>query len=309
MTAALHEQPLGDERKYLKALVARYPGRIEFETGAGHILYDLLARLPTIPQLDTQKMAFCKRIADTVYPLAACLFAQSVHMTITTSDDVLLPPAVIEGLGTYTAFDAEHDVLRHGFLSAPEGVAYLEALAIPSGVGVLCEPLDLASQQFHDSARDPAHNPVDIIWQWTEKLVHAWYDMKSKQPFVPVRLRVAFGHVAQMQALAATDAASLTALSNASVATDVLPGRRVEPPRRITPAFVHEAAFAETAVQPDHVAGKKPQQRVGAEAKVEAKQEAGTVRELRVRPGDETPDAKHPDAHLHHPETPHPDVN
>src|ERR1700678_3106833 len=47
--------------------------------------------------------------------------------------------------------DAEHNVLRHGFLSAPEGVAYIEALSIPSGVGVLCEPLNLASQQFHVS--------------------------------------------------------------------------------------------------------------------------------------------------------------
>jgi hypothetical protein len=312
MTTALYEQPLGDERKYLKALATRYPGRIEFETGCGHIIHDLLARLPAVPQFENQKMALCKRIVDTVHPLAACLFAQSVHITLTMSDEPIRPPEVIAGLATYSAFDAESGVLRHGFLSAPTGVSYIEALAIPSGLGVLCEPLNLASHQFHDSTRDAVHNQIDVIWKWTERMVHAWYDQQGGQSNIPARLRLAASHGASLQALAATDAAAVAAFrTTTNVAAGVFAEKPADPPHRMTSAFIHEAGFAETAIQPrsqvNNPALRQPAPAASAPAPAQPVQTAKADPVNSPVKDNASPEAKHPDKHPHH-DTPHPDV-
>jgi hypothetical protein len=280
-----HQHPLGEERKYVKALAARFPGTMEFETGCGHIAHDLMARLPSIPEVEDAKALFCSTVATVVSPLAACLFAKSVCLRINTSLHTLMPPEVVAGFGTYSVFDIPADVMRHCILPPPDRDAYDSAFRIDAGVAVLCEPLDLAGHQFRDSTGDPMHKATDAVWDWTERMLRDWYDRAGK-PFVAERLRIrTTGLVGQILGVVETAAVEAIA-AGAGVSANMLYGHRSETPHHITRAFIHEAGYAETAAHPKT---KEPETK---ESKT--KEPAPT------------------DAHEHqhpHPARPHPDVS
>lgn len=245
-----YEHPMGDERAYVKALAVRFPGTIEFETGCGHIEHDLMARLPSVPQMEQSKTAFCHVVAGLVSPLAACLFAKSICLRMHASSNPTPAPEVMAGIGTYSVFDVQAGDIRHCMLPPPDRVAYESAFLIASGLTVLCEPLDLAGNEFRDSTRDQVHNvTTDAVWNWTERMLRAMHEQSDK-PFVVERLRIRTTGLAGQILGVVENAAVQAVASGMGIAGTLIQGNRPEAPRHITPAFVHEAGFAETASHP-----------------------------------------------------------
>lgn len=143
------DRPLGGALTYLKALVEKNPGVVEFRTGASHIFFDLVNHLPSIPNCERQKRELCHLIAELVYPLAANLSAQAVALTLTISGTSLTPPGVVKAMATYLALDANCGSVRHCFMS-PEQRVPAATLTIPAGMSVLCEPLNYHYHQLKD---------------------------------------------------------------------------------------------------------------------------------------------------------------
>jgi len=159
MSAVLHQEETSLDAEqdafdksisYVRALTAKYPGMIEFRTGAGHIFFDLIEHLPPVERLEEERRALCHLIEEHAYPLAASLYAQAVHITIAVSQKPLGPPPRVNALASFTAFDIEKGVLRHGFLSPEHPFPDFSELAINAGLTVECEPLNYHYHQLRD---------------------------------------------------------------------------------------------------------------------------------------------------------------
>jgi len=152
-----------DSLAYLRMLVVKYPGVIEFKTGAGHLFFDLIKHIPPIHGFDEERRELCHLIEEHIYPLAASLYAQAVDITVTVSPHDLMPPRHVDALSSFTAFDSVSGLLHHGFLSPHHEPPDFADLSIASGMTIECRPLNYHYHQLFDDRSTRPQNATSNL--------------------------------------------------------------------------------------------------------------------------------------------------
>jgi hypothetical protein len=170
--ATVHEQPLEKGvRDYLSSLVAHQPVSIQFNTGSGHIFYDLLLHWPIVPEQEDCALSICHWITETVYPFAATMYAQAVDVTIFSSPPASLLPLAAQSVTTCIHLDIKNQIVRVGYLAPNIPVPAVLKQPLAEGLTILCRPLNYFYHTIEDSiSRYPSGSTSNLpVRHWANR--------------------------------------------------------------------------------------------------------------------------------------------
>lgn len=172
--AAIHENKLGDEREYLRLATRDYAGFSSFRTGAGRIVRELAKCLPNLPGYSAGRAELCRKIAESVYPLAARLLAQAVEITLSLSPEPQSFPTSPTTMMMAAGFDIAQGNMLYAFVP-PNRRRWAniprqkEPAIIASGLLVTCRPLRYRYHAIKDSRKRWKHIKSDIFKNWSRR--------------------------------------------------------------------------------------------------------------------------------------------